>query len=66
VLELGIGVIIEFAIHAIPAQTLAGLAVKARLAYDVVPAPDPDELLLDDVLASLVLDILRLAGSTQA
>ena len=57
---------IEMAIHAIPAQTFAGLAVKARLAYDVVPAPDPNQPLLEDVLASLLEDILQLAGSSQA
>jgi hypothetical protein len=53
---------LEFAIHDIPAQTIAGLAVKARLAAEYVTPIYPDYRLLDDILMSLIEDLLRLGN----
>ncbi len=54
---------VEHAIHRIPAQALAGLAVKARLA-SVYFEPDSGDPLMMGIVTSLVEDILRMAGST--
>ena len=54
---------VEFAIHRIPAQALAGLAVKARLA-SVYFEPDCDDPLMMGIFTSLVEDILRMANAT--
>ncbi len=54
---------VEHAIHRIPAQTLAGLAVKARLA-SVYFDPNPADPLEMGILTSLVEDILRMADVT--
>lgn len=53
---------IEFRIHDIPAHTIEGLAVKARLALEYATPKDPDQPTLDDIIVSLLEDILRLAG----
>jgi signal transduction histidine kinase len=53
---------LEFAIHDIPAQTIAGLAVKARLAAEYVTPIYPDCRILDDILTSLIEDLLRLGS----
>ncbi len=53
---------LEFAIHHTPAQTLAGLAVKARIAAEYAAPANPEEPLLDDIFDSLILDILRLTN----
>ncbi len=54
---------VEFAIHRIPAQALAGLAVKARLA-SVYFEPDSGDPLMMGIVTSLVEDILRMANAT--
>jgi len=54
---------IEFAMHRIPAQALAGLAAKARLA-SVYFEPDPGDPLMMGIFTSLVEDILRMANAT--
>jgi hypothetical protein len=54
---------VEFAIHRIPAQALAGLAVKARLA-SVYFEPDCGDALMMGIFTSLVEDILRMANAT--
>lgn len=54
---------LEFAIHRIPAKTWAGVVVKARIAAEYVPPAKPGEPLLDDILANLIDDILRIAGA---
>ena len=54
---------VEHAIHRIPAQALAGLAVKARLA-SVYFEPDGGDPLMMGIFTSLVEDILRMAGAT--
>jgi hypothetical protein len=54
---------IEFAIHRLPAQSLAGLAVKARLA-SVYFEPDSGDPLMTGIFTSLVEDILRMANVT--
>ncbi len=53
---------LEFAIHHTPAQTLAGLAVKARIAAEYAAPANLEEPLLDDIFDSLILDILRLTN----
>jgi hypothetical protein len=53
---------LEFAIQDIPAQTIAGLAVKARIAAEYAIPVDPDQPLLDDMINSLIEDILRSAN----
>jgi hypothetical protein len=55
---------LEFAIQEIPAQTLAGLAVKATIATEYVDKPTGHRL-LDDIVHSLVQDVLRF-GTAQA
>jgi hypothetical protein len=52
---------VEHAIHRIPAQALAGLAVKARLA-SVYFEPEPADPLMMGIFKSLVEDILRMAN----
>lgn len=53
---------LEFSIRRIPAQALAGLAVKARLA-SVYFDPEPADPLMMGVFKSLVEDILRMANA---
>jgi hypothetical protein len=52
---------LEYAIQDTPAQTLAGLAVKARIAREYIPPKCPDGRILDDIVPILIEDILRLA-----
>jgi hypothetical protein len=54
---------LEFAIQDIPAQTWAGVAVKARIATEYVERCCREGA-LDDILPSLIDDILRLANVT--
>jgi hypothetical protein len=54
---------VEHAIHRIPAQALAGLAVKARLA-SVYFNPNPEDPPMMGIVQSLVEDILRMANAT--
>jgi hypothetical protein len=54
---------VEHAIHRIPAQALAGLAVKARVA-SVYFDPDCGDPLMMGIVTSLVEDILRMADAT--
>ena len=54
---------IEFAIHDTPAYTLAGLAVKAKLAAEYAPPRDPDCPSLHDILIHLTEEVQRLARS---
>jgi hypothetical protein len=54
---------LEFAIHRIPAQTLAGVAVKAKIAAQYID-PTPMDPLMTGILASLVEDIVRMTGVT--
>ncbi len=54
---------LEFAIQDIPAQTWAGVAVKARIATEYVERCCRESA-LDDILPSLIDDILRLANVT--
>jgi hypothetical protein len=53
---------LEFAIRSIPAQTLAGVGVKARIAAEYVLPADPKQPLLDDIVNSLIEDVLRIAN----
>jgi hypothetical protein len=52
---------LELAIRSIPAQTLAGVAVKARIAAEYVVPADPKQPILDDIVNSLIEDVLRIA-----
>ena len=54
---------IEFAIQRIPAETWAGVAVKARIAANYF-RKYPEGRVLDDIGPSLIEDILRLANVT--
>ncbi len=54
---------VEHAIRHIPAQALAGLAVKARVA-SVYFDPDCGDPLMMGIFTSLVEDILRMANAT--
>jgi hypothetical protein len=54
---------VERAIRRIPAQALAGLAVKARVA-SVYFDPDCGDPLMMGIFTSLVEDILRMANAT--
>ncbi len=54
---------IEFAIQRIPAETWAGVAVKARIAANFF-RKFPGDQVLDDIGPSLIEDILRLANVT--
>jgi hypothetical protein len=54
---------IEFAIQRIPAQTWAGVAVKARIATNYF-RKYPEGRVLDDIGPSLIEDILKLANVT--
>ena len=54
---------IEFAIHDTPSHTLAGLAVKAKLAAEYAPPRDPDRRCLHDILTHLAEEVQRLARS---
>jgi hypothetical protein len=54
---------IEFAIQRIPAETWAGVAVKARIAANYF-RKFPEGQVLDDIGPSLIEDILRLANVT--
>jgi hypothetical protein len=53
---------LEFAIQEVPAQTIMGLAVKARVASQYVDEPEGRRL-LDDIVHSLVQDALRLGAA---
>lgn len=54
---------LEYAIWDIPAQALAGLAVKARLVSQYFE-PEPVDPLMQGIIASLVEDLLRMAGAS--
>jgi len=54
---------IELAIHQIPAETWAGVVVKARIAAGYVTPASPSTPLLDDIVSNLIDDILRIAGA---
>ncbi|MBB4042004.1 hypothetical protein GGR34_003689 [Microvirga flocculans] len=54
---------LEFAIQAIPARTVGGLAVKAAIARQYAPERDDDGPSLDEMLTALVDDVLRLAAT---
>jgi hypothetical protein len=56
----------EFLIHNIPAHTIEGLAVKARIAMEYATPKDPNSPVLDDVIVSLIEDVLRIAGAKAA
>ena len=53
---------IEYAIQDTPAHTLLGLAVKAKLARQYAPSPDPERYGVEDILMNLLGDVLRLAA----
>ncbi|MEE1612074.1 hypothetical protein [Microvirga sp. CF3016] len=59
---------VQFAMHRIPAKTLAGLAVKAHVIQTerLVASPDPGQPLLTNIVAHLVADVLRLAGQSKS
>ncbi|EIM26685.1 hypothetical protein [Microvirga lotononidis] len=54
---------LEFAIQDIPAQTWAGLVEKARVASEYA-YDQADVRVLDNIIPSLIDDILRLAGAS--
>jgi hypothetical protein len=54
---------LEFAIQDIPAQTWAGVVVKARIAAEYTDRCSMGRI-LDDMLPSLIEDILRVANVT--
>ncbi len=53
---------LEFAIDQIPAETWASVVAKARVAAEYAPPVNLECPLLDDMLTSLLADILRIAG----
>jgi hypothetical protein len=56
---------LEFAIQEIPAQTLAGLAVKATIATEYVDEP-VERRLLDDIVFNVLRDVIPLRAPVQA
>jgi hypothetical protein len=54
---------LEFSIQDIPAQTWAGVIEKARIAAEYA-VPCQQGRVLDDILPSLIEDILRLGNAT--